>query len=100
MRAAGSGRSFSTSVVRGMGMVVEYSTARPNHFPDHEYRIGSVAADQVRNSTSVGSRMHCDDNPLVTQTFCRPKDRWFDEIRANLCPPRETLIPSLVACTY
>jgi len=46
LRAVGEGRSFSTSIVRGMGLVVEYG--RSTSHLDHRNRIASKVADQVR----------------------------------------------------
>jgi len=46
LRAVGEGRSFSTSIVRGMGLVVEYGRSASN--PDHKNRVPSKVADQVR----------------------------------------------------
>jgi hypothetical protein len=60
MRAMGDGRSFSTSVVRGMGLVVEYSSntgyANSSH---HEARIPSKDADKVSKNTSVDHKVPC-----------------------------------------
>ena len=46
MRAVGGGRSLSTSIVRGMGLVVEYSTDASKQAVRH--RLPSKVADQVR----------------------------------------------------
>lgn len=70
MRAAGSGRSFSTSIVRGMGLVVEYSTTGPHPFPDHEWRINSTAADQVREIAYISSGWSRDDLAGLIQRQC------------------------------
>jgi hypothetical protein len=53
MRAVGEGRSFSTSIVRGMGLVVEYSTSA-SHLRYHQ-RIPDKIADQVRTYIPTGS---------------------------------------------
>lgn len=49
MRASGSGRSFSTSTVRGMGLVVEYSGSTNIDSRNSESRMFSIAADKVRH---------------------------------------------------
>jgi hypothetical protein len=83
MRAMGGGRSFATSVVRGMGLVVEYNNIAPNksleiasHIPSKgllaEYnkigsskslevasRIPSKAADKVSKDTSADATRVC-----------------------------------------
>lgn len=46
MRAVGGGRSLATSIVRGMGLVVEYSTDASE--PVRSRCIPSKVADQVR----------------------------------------------------
>jgi hypothetical protein len=48
LRSAGNGRSFSTSLVRGMGFVIEYSRIGfRKEEPDEIFRIPSVAADKI-----------------------------------------------------
>jgi hypothetical protein len=48
LRSAGNRRSFSTSLVRGMGLVVEYSRIGfRQEDPDEILWIPSVAADKV-----------------------------------------------------
>ena len=54
MRAMGGGRSFSTSIVRGMGLVVEYSTSLPTPIQGHNAWVPSRAADQVRRNNPFG----------------------------------------------
>ena len=46
MRAAGSGRSFFTSIVRGMGLVVEFGEGTSIQY--YERRIPDTIADEVR----------------------------------------------------
>ena len=55
MRATGGGRSFSTSIVRGMGLVVEYNTDTSGRSWPIGTRILSKAADQVRHDAIFGS---------------------------------------------
>jgi hypothetical protein len=50
MHASGSGRSFSTSIVRGMGLVVEYSGSSVD-------RMLSVATDKVRYVSSMSTKI-------------------------------------------
>ena len=53
MRASGNGRSFSASIVRGMGLVVEYSGNGSYRIWDGVGSILSVAADKVRHVSSM-----------------------------------------------
>lgn len=48
-RATGDGRSFSVSLVRGMGFVVEYSSDGSRNFsiPNVDIRVPSITADKV-----------------------------------------------------
>lgn len=56
MRASGSGRSFSTSIVRGMGLVVEYSGNGSSYgIWGGLDRLPSVAADKVRYVSSMST---------------------------------------------
>jgi hypothetical protein len=61
MRAVGEGKSFSTSIVRGMGLVVEYSTSKS--YQRHEHRIPDKVADQVCTYIPTVSL-------LFSETFC------------------------------
>jgi hypothetical protein len=61
MRAMGDGKSFSTSIVRGMGLVVEYSTSASD-LRDHQ-RIPYKTADKVCTYISIGSLP-------FSKTFC------------------------------
>jgi hypothetical protein len=58
MRASGSGRSFSTSTVRGMGLVVEYSGNISYDYWSGVSRMFSVAADKVRHVSSMKFTIH------------------------------------------
>ena len=48
MRAIGKGKSLSTSIVRGLGLVVEYSALVRNGLYDFVPAISSIEADKVR----------------------------------------------------
>jgi hypothetical protein len=61
MRAVGKGKSFSTSIVRGMGLVVEYSTSASHQRDD--FRIPDKIADQVCTYILTGLL-------LFSKTFC------------------------------
>ena len=58
MRASGSGRSFSTSIVRGMGLVVEYSGDAFQGSSRSADRVLSVAADKVRYVSSMSTKIY------------------------------------------
>jgi hypothetical protein len=47
LRAIGDRRSFSTLLVRGMGLVVEYSTTKHDFYPGPYHRIPTTDADRV-----------------------------------------------------
>ena len=59
MRAMGGGRSFATSVVRGMGLVVEYNNIGPKKSLEVASRIPSKAADKVSKDTSADATRVC-----------------------------------------
>jgi len=65
MRAVGGGRSLSTSIVRGMGLVVEYSTGASEQIVMK--RIPSKVADQVRMRHQTG--YHC--FPTSSRRLCQ-----------------------------
>ena len=55
MRASGLGRSFSTSIIRGMGLVVEYSGNADYRSRTNTDHIPSEAADKVRYVSSMST---------------------------------------------
>ena len=67
LRATGDGRTFSTSIVRGMGLVVEYSATGSHSMGGTCEMIHSIAADKVRNSISVSllQSYNCQHEPML-----------------------------------
>ncbi|CAI9627528.1 unnamed protein product [Alternaria burnsii] len=74
MRASGNGRSFSASIVRGMGLVVEYSGNGSYRIWDGVDSILSVAADKMTCGIIPAKRNTVRGRDLLLRTTQSPQD--------------------------